>query len=74
MSAARQLAVKICLSAPLSVAAVLDLMRELETVATNDAMKVLRQNSTYRSAIDSQDAAEGTKAFAEKRAPKWQGK
>ena len=74
MSAARQLAVKICLSAPLSVAAVLDLMSELETVATNDAMKVLRQNSTYRSAIDSQDAAEGTKAFAEKRAPKWQGK
>ena len=74
MSAARQLAMKICLSAPLSVAAVLDLMRELETVATNDAMKVLRQNSTYRSAIDSQDAAEGTKAFAEKRTPKWQGK
>ena len=74
MSAARQLAVKICLSAPLSVAAVLDLMRELETVPTNDAMSVLRQNSTYRSAIDSQDAAEGTKAFAEKRAPKWQGK
>ena len=74
MSAARQLAMKICLSAPLSVAAVLDLMRELETVATNDAMSVLRQNPTYRSAIDSQDAAEGTKAFAEKRAPKWQGK
>ena len=74
MSAARQLAVKICLSAPLSVAAVLDLMRELETVATNDAMSVLRRNPTYRSAIDSQDAAEGTKAFAEKRAPKWQGK
>ena len=74
MSAARRLAEKICLSAPLSVAAVLDLMRELETVATNDAMSVLRQNPTYRSAIDSQDAAEGTKAFAEKRAPKWQGK
>ena len=74
MSAARQLAMKICLSAPLSVAAVLDLMRELETVATNDAMSVLRQNLTYRSAIDSQDAAEGTKAFAEKRAPKWLGK
>ena len=74
MSAARQLAVKICLSAPLSVAAVLDLMRELETVPTNDAMSVLRQNLTYRSAIDSQDAAEGTKAFAEKRAPKWLGK
>ena len=49
-------------------------MRELETVSTGDAMKVLRENLTYRSAIESQDATEGTKAFAEKRAPKWQGK
>jgi enoyl-CoA hydratase/carnithine racemase len=37
-------------------------------------MSVLRNNQTYRSAIESQDAAEGTKAFAEKRAPKWLGK
>ncbi|MEY4128910.1 MAG: hypothetical protein RIS81_659 [Actinomycetota bacterium] len=74
MTTARQLAEKICLSAPLSVAAVLDLIRQLETVSTDDAMSVLRSNSTYRSAIESQDAAEGTKAFAEKRAPKWQGK
>ena len=74
MPAARRLAEKICISAPLSVAAVLELMRELETVSTSDAMKVLRENSTYRSAIESQDATEGTKAFAEKRAPKWQGK
>ena len=74
MPAARQLAEKICLSAPLSVAAVLDLMRKLETVSTQDAMQVLRENPTYRSAIDSQDANEGTKAFAEKRAPKWQGR
>ena len=74
MPAARQLAEKICLSAPLSVAAVLDLMRKLETVSLQDAMQVLRENPTYRSAIDSQDANEGTKAFAEKRAPKWQGR
>ena len=74
LPAARRLAEKICLSAPLSVAAVLDLMRELETVATDESMAVLRKNATYRSAIESQDAAEGTKAFAEKRAPKWQGK
>ena len=74
LPAARQLAEKICLSAPLSVAAVLELIRELETVSTQGAMQVLRGNSTYRSAIDSQDANEGTKAFAEKRAPKWQGK
>lgn len=74
LPAARRLAEKICLSAPLSVAAVLDLMRELETVATDESMAVLRKNATYRSAIESKDASEGTKAFAEKRAPKWQGK
>ena len=74
MPAARQLAEKLCLSAPLSVAAVLVLMRKLETVSTQDAMQVLREEPTYRSAIDSQDATEGTKAFAEKRVPKWQGK
>ncbi len=74
MPAARRLAEQICLSAPLSVAAVLELMRELETVSTENAMQILRENSTYREAIDSLDAIEGTKAFAEKRVPKWQGK
>ena len=74
MPAARRLAEQICLSAPLSVAAVLELMRKLESVSTENAMQILRENSTYREAIDSLDAIEGTKAFAEKRAPKWQGK
>ena len=74
MPTARQLAEKICLSAPLSVAAVLVLMRKLETVSTQDAMQVLREDPIYRSAIDSQDAIEGTRAFTEKRSPKWQGK
>ena len=74
MPAARRLAEKICLSAPLSVAAVLELMRELETVPKDDAMPILRRNQTYRAAIDSQDAQEGALAYAEKRMPKWQGK
>ncbi len=74
MPTAGQLAEKICLSAPLSVAAVLVLMRKLETVSTQDAMQVLREDPIYRSAIDSQDAIEGTRAFTEKRSPYWQGK
>jgi crotonobetainyl-CoA hydratase len=74
LPAARRLAQRICQSAPLSVTAVLDLMRTLETVATSDAMKVLRDNNSYRSAIDSLDAKEGTIAFAEKRKPNWQGR
>ena len=74
MVTARELATKICAAAPLSVAAVLELVRDLEDVSTDDAMQVLRSNETYRSAINSQDAKEGADAYAEKRSPKWQGK
>lgn len=74
LAAARRLAERICKSAPLSVTAVLDLMRSLENVATSDAMNILRNNSSYRSAIDSLDAQEGAKAYAEKRKPNWQGR
>ena len=74
MITARELATKICAAAPLSVAAVLELVRDLEDVSTDDAMQVLRSNETYRAAINSQDAKEGADAYAEKRSPKWQGK
>ena len=74
MVAARELATKICAAAPLSVAAVLELVRDLEDVSTDDAMQILRSNETYRAAINSQDAKEGADAYAEKRSPKWQGK
>lgn len=74
MTDARQLAAKICEAAPLSVAAVLELIRELETVATENAMQILRANKTYKAAINSQDAKEGAIAYTEKRSPNWQGK
>ena len=74
MTAARELATKICAAAPLSVAAVLELVRDLEDVSTDDAMPILRSNETYRAAINSQDAKEGADAYAEKRPPKWQDK
>lgn len=74
MPAARRLAERICQSAPLSVTAVLELMRSLETVASADAMSILRGNHAYRTAIDSLDAKEGTIAFSEKRKPNWQGR
>ena len=74
MVTARELATKICAAAPLSVAAVLELVRDLEDVSTDDAMPILRSNETYRAAINSQDAKEGADAYAEKRSPKWQGK
>jgi len=74
MTSARQLAAEICLSAPLSVAAVLELNRTLENVDIQEAMKLMRVNAAYRKAVDSQDAIEGPASFAEKRPPKWQGK
>ena len=74
LPAARQLAERICLSAPLSVAAVLELNRTLENVDIQEAMKQMRINAAYRLAVDSQDAVEGPVSFAEKRPPKWQGK
>lgn len=74
MTSARELAMQLCKSAPLSVAAVLDLSRSLEMTTSAQAMRDMRDNSAYRTAIDSQDAKEGTAAFAEKRSPKWTGK
>ncbi len=71
---ARLLAEKICDSAPLSVAAVLELIRTLENVSTADAMPVLRNNKAYQTAINSKDAKEGTTAHGEKRKPNWQGR
>jgi crotonobetainyl-CoA hydratase len=74
MTSARQLAAEICLSAPLGVAAVLELNRTLENVDIQEAMKQMRVNAAYRKAVDSQDAVEGPTSFAEKRPPQWQGK
>ncbi len=74
MHASRALAVEICKSAPLSVAAVLDIIRATEDLSIADAMTAMRINSSYRAAVDSQDAQEGPAAFTEKRPPKWTGK
>lgn len=71
---ARDLALRICASAPLSVAAILDIQRDVENLPLGAAMTRMRANAAYKRAIDSQDAQEGPRAFAEKRAPKWTGR
>ena len=74
MNTARALAAEICLSAPLSVAAVLDIIRSTEDLSIADSYAAMRSNAAYIAAINSQDAMEGPNAFAEKRDPVWKGK
>jgi crotonobetainyl-CoA hydratase len=74
MDTARALAAEICVSAPLSIAAVLDIMRVTEDLNIADSYVAMRKNEAYIKAINSQDALEGPNAFAEKRDPVWKGK
>jgi crotonobetainyl-CoA hydratase len=74
LAAARDLARSITASAPLSVTAILDIARRTAGLDPIAAMRAIRDLPTYRAAIDSKDAAEGTAAFNEKRPPVWEGR
>lgn len=71
---ALSLATRVVASAPLSVAAILAIRRDLGHLGVPEAMQALRGHPDYRAAIDSQDAAEGTRAFTERRTPTWRGR
>ena len=75
-AAAAGLASAICAAAPLAVAAVLEIMRETESVDVRRGFQILRSGGlpAYRAMLDSADAREGPLAFAERRAPVWQGR
>jgi crotonobetainyl-CoA hydratase len=72
--AAYELAAAVAASAPLSVAALLDIERRTINLSTHEAMEMLKSLPSYRRAIDSEDAAEGQAAFAERRPPIWKGR
>ena len=74
LPAARRLAAQICASAPLSVAAILEVLRETDGQAPQQGFATMRGGlPRYSRIIDSADAHEGPRAFAEGRAPRWQG-
>jgi crotonobetainyl-CoA hydratase len=73
LAAAREVATAIAASAPLSIAALLDIERRTLNLAPEDAMSSLKSLASYRRAIDSDDAIEGQAAFAERRPPTWTG-
>jgi crotonobetainyl-CoA hydratase len=76
MTAAAGLAAAICGAAPLAVAAVLEIIRETEGRNVRAGFEVLRRARlpAYRAMLDSEDAAEGARAFAERRKPVWRGR
>ena len=73
MPAALELARAICAAAPLSVAAALEIMRETEGTAVTEGFQIMRGDGlpAYRRMLDSDDAREGVRAFAERRPPRW---
>jgi crotonobetainyl-CoA hydratase len=74
MPAALELARAICASAPLSVAAALEILRETEGAAVAEGYPIMRGLPAYRRMLDSDDAREGARAFAERRPPRWTGR
>jgi len=74
LTVALALADAIAASAPLSVAALLDIERRTSHMSTDEAMATLKSLDSYRRAIDSEDAVEGQAAFTERRPPVWRAR
>lgn len=76
MPAARALAEQVCRAAPLAVEAVLATIRETSHLSVHDALVALRSGDVpeYSRMLDSEDAREGPRAFAEGRDPVWKGR
>lgn len=73
---AQAMAASIVANAPLSIAAVMELVRETESMSVEQAYAHIHTAELphYRRMQSSQDALEGARAFAEKRPPVWQGR
>ena len=75
MPAARRLAERICEAAPLAVAAILEMIGATSQMGVAEALTHIRSGevAAYRRALDSSDAIEGPRAFAQRRPPRWTG-
>jgi crotonobetainyl-CoA hydratase len=76
MVVARQYAGLISAGAPLSVAAIKEVVRSIEGLSEEDAMQAVRRRQfrVYAEMLNSEDHMEGPRAFVEKRPPIWRGK
>lgn len=75
LDTARGLAERICEAAPLAVQAILEIIRDTSGLGSAEALAHVRAGkvAAYRTALDSSDAVEGPRAFAERRPPQWKG-
>jgi crotonobetainyl-CoA hydratase len=76
LAAAQELAARIVRSAPLAVAAVLEVVAATEAGSVEAGYGLMRsgQLTAYPTMLGSEDAREGPVAFAERRAPQWKGR
>ncbi|RJG41035.1 enoyl-CoA hydratase-related protein [Mesorhizobium sp. DCY119] len=75
LTVAREMAGQIITAAPLAVAALLEVTREVEVLSDRAAFERIYSGLPARDRMRaSEDFHEGPRAFAEKRAPRWTGK
>jgi crotonobetainyl-CoA hydratase len=76
LNAAQELAARIVASAPLAVAAILEVLEATDGQSVQDGYATLRLGALpgYAAMLGSEDAAEGPAAFAERRPPVWKGR
>ena len=69
MDAAKSMAEKICQNGPLSLRAIKEVFQRSREMDAAGKLKLLEQ--VFTPVENSEDAAEGKKAFQEKREPQW---
>ncbi len=75
MDRAREMADVITANAPLSISALKEMARQTEHLSLSHTLALQRAGGLawYGRVQDSEDAKQGPRAFAEKRAPVWRG-
>lgn len=76
LEAALEIAASIARSAPLAITAARDILRETEALGIEAGYRHMRSGAipSYQAMLQSDDALEGPRAFAEGRAPEWKGR